>query len=135
LLGSQAIAASYRSQGKVVAGMMQLDMTGFVKDGTTPKICIITDFTDAALSQFVRQLVDTYTESSWQNGACGYGCSDHASWNRAGFRSSFPFEAIPSDGNPRTHTPGDLLQYLNPAHMFQFAKLGLSYVVELSLAQ
>jgi len=135
LLGSQAIASSYSSQGKVIAGMMQLDMTGYVRSGTSPTVGIVTDFTDAALSAFVRQLVDTYTETNWQNTLCGYGCSDHASWNKAGYRSSFPFEALFSNSNPRIHTTTDLQQYLNPAHMFQFAKLGLSYVVELSLAQ
>jgi len=134
LLGSQAIASNYLNSGKVIAGMMQLDMTGYVRDGTNPTIGIVTDFTDAELSAFIRRLVETYTDASWADTRCGYGCSDHASWNRAGYRSSFPFEAIFSNSNPRIHTPSDLLQYLRPDHMIEFAKLGLSFVVEMSLA-
>jgi len=135
LLGSQAMATRYKAEGKVIAGMMQLDMTGYVRAGTNPTVGVVTDFTDPQLSAFVRQLVDTYTEATWQDTRCGYGCSDHASWNKAGYRSSFPFEGLFANSNPRIHTATDLVQYLRPDHMYEFAKLGLSFVVELSLAE
>jgi len=135
LLGSQAIAKSYSSKGIKVAAMMQLDMTGYVKSGTVETIGIVTDNTDVQLNAFVRQLVDTYTKIKWTNTVCGYGCSDHASWTKAGYRSAFPFETIFTDHSPYIHTPNDLPQYVSLSHMEQFAKLGLSFLVELSLAK
>jgi len=134
LRGSQAIVASYVREGIKVASMMQLDMTGWVKAGTTEVIGIITDYTDPELTTFVRQLATTYTDIPTADSRCGYGCSDHASWYNAGFRSSLPFEGTFANSNPYIHSRNDILSHLNPAHMLEFAKLGLSYVVEMSLA-
>jgi len=135
LLGSQAIANAYKQQGVVVAGMMQLDMTGYVRDGTTPSIIVITDFTNAQLNAFIRALVEAYTDLSWTNDACGYACSDHASWNRAGYAACFPFEALNRNLNPYIHTVNDVVGRLNLNHVGQFAKLGLGYAVEMSFAE
>jgi leucyl aminopeptidase len=134
LRGSQAIVQQYLNQGIVVAAMMQLDMTGYHPASTTPTIGIITDYTNPALSAFVRALVDTYTTTPWRNTQCGYGCSDHASWYRAGYPASFPFEGLFSNSNPNIHTSRDLLSVLDLDHAFEFAKLGLSFLVELSYA-
>jgi len=134
LRGSQAIANRYLAEGKVVAAMLQLDMTGYVASGTTPAIGIVTDFTYAPLSAFLRALADAYTSTPWRNTACGYGCSDHASWYRAGYPSAFPFEALFSNSNPNIHTPRDLLNILDMDHAMEFARLGLGYCVELSYA-
>jgi len=134
LRGSQAIVADYVDRDINVAAMMQLDMTGWVKPGSTEKFGIITDYTDADLSEFIRQLVPVYTNLPWANTRCGYGCSDHASWNRAGFRACIPFEGLFGDSDPYIHSRNDLLQYLTPSHMLEFAKLGLAYAVEMSLA-
>jgi leucyl aminopeptidase len=48
LLGSQAIAKSYEQQGVVVKGMVQMDMTAWVKKGTEEVVGVITDFVDPA---------------------------------------------------------------------------------------
>jgi len=132
LRGSQDIATHYQSEGKIVASMLQLDMAGYVKEDTVPTIGIVTDFTNPELTAFLRALVETYTNTPWQNGACGYACSDHASWYRAGYTSSFVFEAPFAIGNPYVHTPNDLLMHLNFAHMLEIARVGLGYVVEMS---
>jgi len=132
LRGSQDIAQRYLNEGKVVASMLQLDMAGYVAPGSVPTIGIVTDFTNPELTAFLRTLVSTYTNTPYQNGACGYACSDHASWYRAGYPSSFAFESPFTIPNPYVHTPNDLLTHLTLSHMMEIARLGLGYVVELS---
>ncbi|GAB1524805.1 Peptidase family M28 protein [Rhizoctonia solani] len=61
LLGSQAIAANYKSTGKSIYAMLNLDMTGYFKPGTTEAITLITDNTDSGLNTFVRSLVNSYS--------------------------------------------------------------------------
>jgi leucyl aminopeptidase len=47
LLGSQAIAQSYSSKGIKVKAMMQLDMTGYFKPGSTEVIALEADYIDS----------------------------------------------------------------------------------------
>eukprot|EP01113_Clastostelium_recurvatum_P036859 TRINITY_DN5323_c0_g1_i1.p1 TRINITY_DN5323_c0_g1~~TRINITY_DN5323_c0_g1_i1.p1 ORF type:complete len:362 (-),score=62.88 TRINITY_DN5323_c0_g1_i1:75-1160(-) len=129
LRGSQDIATAYAQKQVDVMTMMQFDMTGYV--GRSGAIGIITDFTNVNLTAFMRILVDTYTELNWQDSTCGYGCSDHASWTRNGYRSAFPFEAPFGQHSPFIHSANDLLQSLDLNHAREFAKLAVGYVVEL----
>jgi len=130
LLGSQAIANSYQQQGKAVRGMMQLDMIGY--NGKESTVGIITDNTSSQVNAFNRLLVDEYLEIGWTNSLCGYGCSDHASWNRYGYPSSFPFEAQMRNSNPSIHTTSDTLDKIDLNHAKEFVKLGVAFVIELS---
>ncbi|TFK97924.1 hypothetical protein BDV98DRAFT_596190 [Pterulicium gracile] len=136
LLGSNAIATNYRSAGKTVKGMLQLDMTAYVKPGTTETIGLITDNTNADLNAFIRQLATSYSRIRTTNSACGYGCSDHASWTRNGFPSAFPFEATFANSNPNIHTSGDTtaVSGFSWTHSLEFAKLAVAFAVELSSA-
>jgi len=133
LRGSQAIAQDYRQKGIKVAGMMQLDMTSYTKAGLLPVVGLIHDFVNLTLTKFVSQLIDTYSNIGWVETRCGYACSDHASWTRAGYPSSFPFEGRFSDSNPFIHSASDTLSRLSMEHGLEFAKIGLSFLVELSL--
>lgn len=128
LLGSQNIANTYRSRNTSVYAQLQLDMTGY---GSGP-IGIITDFTHANLTTFVRLLIDVYTFSTWSDSSCGYGCSDHASWFRAGYPSAFPFEAPFGSHSPYIHTANDLITTLNFNKIVQFARLAVGFAVELA---
>ncbi|KAJ3407946.1 hypothetical protein HDV05_005228 [Chytridiales sp. JEL 0842] len=132
LLGSQNIAQTYKTRGVKVAGMLQLDMTGYLPQNRAPYIAIITDFTDAALTEFLRKLVVEYTDAPVRNTTCGYGCSDHASWNRAGFPSCFPTESTLRESTPFIHTADDKIGTVNFGHVARFAKLGLGFIVEMS---
>jgi leucyl aminopeptidase len=136
LRGSQAIANAYASAGYDVVSMLQLDMTGFIYPQTTPTIGVVTDFTTGTLSAFVRLLVDEYCVSlSWTNTQCGYGCSDHASWNRAGYTDAFIFESTFANSNPYIHTTSDTLNRLTQNHAADFVRVGLGYVVEMSYGE
>jgi len=138
LRGSQDIAQYYASTGVDVVAMLQFDMTGYVRAGVTPTIGVVTDFVSAPLTEFVRRLVTIYITNgdhpnrSWTNTACGYACSDHASWFRSGYADAFVFESAFSNSNPYIHTPNDQLARLSKPHMQLFGLLGVSFAVELS---
>jgi bacterial leucyl aminopeptidase len=134
LRGSNAIATAYRNANKNVVGVMQLDMTNY--RGTQGyDMVMITDLTNAAQNQFVRDLISYYQPGlNVGNSTCGYGCSDHVPWNAKGYPVSFPFEApIPGD-NPTIHTANDTLAQSNnnANHAVRFTKLAVSYVGELA---
>ncbi|ELR19067.1 peptidase, M20/M25/M40 superfamily protein [Acanthamoeba castellanii str. Neff] len=131
LRGSQAIASTYQKEGKVVAGMMQLDMVGYVAKGN-PVYAIVTDYVSAPLTQFVRDLAKEYSSLPVVDTRCGYACSDHASWTKAGYPSTFPFETAFNQDNPSIHSPADTLDKISPEHAREFAKVALAFAVELS---
>jgi len=132
LLGSAAIAANYKAQGKKVVGALQLDMTNY--QGGSSDYNMITDYTNAAQNTFVKDLAAYYTPSMVvSQSPCGYACSDHASWTRNGYVASFPFEAPMGQHNPYIHTAGDTIDKSgNTAnHAIKFSRLALAYAVEL----
>ena len=129
LLGSQDIAYRYRDQGKNVIAALQFDMTLY--PGETREMTFISDYVDRQLTDFLEMLVDEYVKVPWREDKCGYACSDHASWNRAGFPSAFPFESPSRSMNPKIHTVNDTLQnYLDVEFGMHFAQLGLAYAIE-----
>jgi bacterial leucyl aminopeptidase len=131
LRGSDEIARDFADRGVQVSGVLHFDMTNF--DGSPFDIVLITDNTDPAQTDFLGTLAGTYVpEFPVSTDACGYACSDHASWTRAGFASVFPFEATLDTYDPNIHSEGDTLEVSgnNADHAAKFAKLGVAYVVE-----
>ncbi|KAI9100548.1 hypothetical protein DFS34DRAFT_677671, partial [Phlyctochytrium arcticum] len=63
---------------------------------------------------------------------CGYGCSDHASWNRAGYKAIMPAEGDFKDVTPFIHTAQDTFETLNFDHIRDFIQLGVAFTVELA---
>ncbi len=131
LLGSQDIANRFRKEKKSVVGAMQLDMTGF--PGAGDQIVFMTDNVSPELTRFSQMLMDTYVKVRWSTDRCGYACSDHASWTKAGYPSVMPFEATMSTDNRDIHTTRDLITKLDFNHTRAFVKLGLSFMAELSV--
>jgi len=133
LLGSQAIAQYYLSQGYFVVCQLQFDMDGYTDSSNFPIIGVVTDFTATDYTAWFRQLITAYLGAgSWANTACGYACSDHASWYRANYDSIFGFEALFANSNPYIHTAQDTPVRLDPEHLENFATVGTAYVVELA---
>lgn len=133
LRGSNEIARDYKARGVEVLGVMQLDMTNF--KGSKETIFLTEDYTDAGHTTFLAGLVDTYLKVPYARTTCGYACSDHASWNKAGYPAAFPFEASKNDMNRNIHTAKDTLAVSgdNANHAVNFARLALAYLVELDL--
>jgi hypothetical protein len=130
LRGSDEIAAVFAQDNLDVVGVAQFDMTGH--RGTIGQdFTFITDYTNQLQTEYMTDLIDTYLpELSYGFDVCGYACSDHASWTRYGFASSFPFESTFRSSNGRIHTSSD--SAFNSAHAINFAKLSAIYVAELA---
>ncbi|KAF8966332.1 aminopeptidase [Flammula alnicola] len=136
LLGSQAIATEYRSSGVNVKAFMELDMSGYFKPGTKEVVAIQADYINTELNAFLKALITQYSRIPWAMDApCGYACSDHASWHKAGFPSAFPYEAITGNDNPNVHTSSDTTNVIgfSWAHSLEFAKIGVAFVYELAI--
>ena len=129
LRGSQDIAQDYKRRGVDVLAVIQFDMTAFM--GKTPVMGLVSDNVNPGLNTFQKRLLDTYVKYSWREIRCGYGCSDHASWTRAGFASVFPFESLFEEYNPSIHSEADTIDKLNMAFGSHFVKLALAFAMEL----
>jgi len=134
LLGSQAVVSEYLSQGAKVKAQLQFDMTAYVKKGTTERIGLITDFVDPTLTTFLKTLVEEYLSIPWVETKCQYACSDHASWNKAGYPSAFSIESSFEDSNKLIHSSNDRLDAVGFSfdHALEFSKLGVAYVIEVA---
>ncbi len=133
LLGSKEIAKNFKDRGENVVGVMQLDMVNY-KGTQNFDIVLMNDYTNAEQNKFIGSLIDTYLPGiKWAYDACGYACSDHASWHMQGFPASVPFESKMRDMNGRIHTANDTISVSgdNADHAAKFAKLALSFVIEL----
>jgi len=132
LRGSQAVVREFKKRNINVVGALQLDMTNY--RGSDKDIWLMKDFTSAPQNTFVTQLIDTYVGATWGLDACGYACSDHASWYRAGVPASMPFESRMRDRNKSIHTADDTLELSNnnADHALTFAKLGAAYAIEMA---
>lgn len=132
LLGSKAIAKSFKRENKNVVGVLQLDMTNH-KGTEDLDIVFMNDYTNKAQNEFLAKLIDTYVKVPWGWSRCGYGCSDHASWHNEGYPASMPFESTMGDINSKIHTDDDVIEVsgANADHAEKFAKLAVAFMVEM----
>lgn len=133
LLGSQNIAKTYRNLGKKVLGVIQFDMVNYT--GKKYDVVFIKDRVDPKLNNFVVDLLNLYVPNVTYSFDTNCGaCSDHASWHKYGYSSSFPYESKLREGNPFIHTKRDTIRNFNNngEHAKIFAQLGLAFVLELS---
>lgn len=133
LRGSQDIARAFKQSDSKVAGVLQLDMTNY--KGTATDIYLFTDYTNSSQNEFLAQLIGAYLPyATIGYDKCGYGCSDHASWDAQGYPTSMPFESSFARDNPYIHSAKDT--YANSgsqaAHALKFARLAASFMVELA---
>ncbi|KAF0690614.1 Aste57867_18016 [Aphanomyces stellatus] len=132
LLGSKAVAKAYAVANTDVYAQMQQDMTGYVRPGTEPVVSLMDDFTSAPLTSFLEKLVTAYLDIPFTHSKCGYGCSDHFSWNKTGYAGAMPFETNFKDLNRNIHSQNDTLETIDYDHMAEFTKLTVAYFVELT---
>ena len=135
LRGSNAIAQSFRSSSVNVVGVLQVDMTNY-KSGAVPDMKLISDYSNTDLKNFFVTLFDTYLAPrglTRGSVACGYACSDHASWTNAGYPAAMMFEAgSPSGSFPYIHPTNDTLATMGESaqHSVKFAQFALAYLAE-----
>ena len=134
LLGSKEIANAYAREGRKVKAVLQFDMTNF--SGDKYDFVFISDFTADSLTSYLTSLVEMYLPGlTWAYDECGYACSDHASWYRAGFPVAIPFESKYDNYNQKVHTKYDTLDISNNStvNAAKFSKLALAFLAEYTL--
>lgn len=134
LLGSDYVAGINKTNNADIIAVLQLDMTNFKGSSKAIYFDNTSSNADPALNQYLGTLIDEYIKQPWGNLTCGYACSDHNSWFKRGYAASFPFEAgTLAASNPQIHSNQDRLSVTNnsASHSVYFAKLGISYVLEL----
>ncbi len=131
LLGSAEIAKTYKQSSQDVIAVLQLDMSlnpgaGEMVIGNT------TDFTSLWLREMLQELNRLYLNVTLQEFACGYGCSDHASWFRQGYSTLMPFESTMNTINKRIHTKEDIIHSGSSFnHSAVFSKIAVGFAMEL----
>ncbi|KAH8155685.1 uncharacterized protein LAJ45_00695 [Morchella importuna] len=129
LLGSRAIFNSYASAGRNIKAVLVQDMTGYSPNNV---IAVYTDYVSTALTNFIKTIVPVYTSLPVITDVCGYGCSDHASANSAGYPASFVTEDTFDDSSPYIHSASDTVSTLDFDHILEHIKLTIGFAVEAS---
>jgi leucyl aminopeptidase len=128
LVGSQDMAQRYKAAGKNVVTMVQHDMNLYKAQGSPDKIWFVTNNTVDSFNTSLGALIDRYVGVPWGKKSLSGGDSDHTSWKRQGFVTSFPFED-PGSYNNQIHTARDSLDVADAlGQVTAFAKLGLAYL-------
>jgi leucyl aminopeptidase len=131
LLGSAEIAKTYKAQKADVIAVLQLDMTLYPGAGESI-IGSMNDFTSAWLRDYLKAMNDTYLHAQIVDDKCGYGCSDHASWNRQGYPALMPFETTFRGMNHNIHTAKDVITPdSNFRHSMLYTKIALVMAMDL----
>jgi leucyl aminopeptidase len=131
LIGSQYVVDQFKKQNIPVENVMHFDMTGYTYQND-PTMWLITDNTDKALTAYLADLINTYVKQKINYTACGYACSDHATWSMNGYKASIAFESKMETYNPYIHTSEDKMSILSLSHMTDYLKLGLAFAIELA---
>ena len=128
LVGSQDMAQKYKADGKNVVTMVQHDMNLYKPAGAPDKIWFVTNNTLDTFNSALGSMIDRYVGVSWGKKSLSGGDSDHTSWKRQGFVTSFPFED-PGSYNSQIHTSRDSLESASAmTQVAAFAKLGVAYL-------
>ncbi|WP_454781335.1 aminopeptidase LapA [Legionella sp. WA2022007384] len=132
LVGSQYVVEHFMDNSIPVKAAIQFDMTGYRVDSEDPTMWVFTDYTNKSLSNFVAELINNYVQVPVAYSECGYGCSDHASWDEVGIPAAFPCESNFEDHNPYIHSSQDTMDRLSLEHMTNFSKLALAFAIEMA---
>lgn len=136
LVGSSYVVDDFTARGINVHAAIQFDMTGFNSPNDVEEMFVITDYTSPDLNAAMKQMMARYLPGvKIGETRCGYACSDHANWHRAGIPVVFPFEAKFGNMNKKLHTNDDKITYLDQKHSLNFAKLGLAFLGEMAKFQ
>lgn len=131
LLGSQSVVRRYQSKG-IPAAVLHVDMDGYVKPGSKPGIGLIMDNTDSTLTSLMYELIERYTDLPVKETKCGYACSDHYSWHKAGYPAAALFEGYFGEMSPYIHTTRDTVSTINFDHMAEFVRVAYAYALHMT---
>jgi leucyl aminopeptidase len=109
LVGSTAYAHDCAEQGMDIVAYFNLDMTGYLAEGSDIQVNLMYTEQDSLLGKYVKRFSRTYFPEMriWQDWLA-WGDSDYSSFNRNGYPAIHPFEDV-RDSSPFIHTRQDVL--------------------------
>lgn len=131
LIGSQKVVSNFKRKKIPIDAVIHFDMTGYAYKND-PTMWLISDYVNKDLTDYLEKLINTYVKQPVKYTRCGYACSDHASWTKNGYNASMPFEASFGNDNPYIHSSQDTMDKLSLAHMTDYTKLAIAFVVEMA---
>ena len=109
LVGSAAYAHDMAEQGMDIVAYFNLDMTGYLAEGSDIHVNLMYTTRDSLLGDYVKSFSRTYFPEMriWQDWLA-WGDSDYSSFNRNGYAAVHPFEDTHAS-SPFIHTRQDVL--------------------------
>ena len=134
LIGSAAYAHDCAEQGMDIVGYFNLDMTGYLKEGSDIHVHLIYVNQDSLLANFIYNFSHVYfPDMSIGQHWLAWGDSDFSSFNRNGYPAIHLFEDVHAS-SPYIHTREDILgQSVNNLEQSKrFTELNLGLVATLA---
>lgn len=131
LVGSGYVVSDFKKKNIPVNAVIHFDMTGYAYQND-PTMWLMRDYVNMDLVAYLEKLITTYVKQSVKYSACGYACSDHATWTQNGYPAAIAAEAAYENTNPVLHTSRDTIDRLSLTHMTDYAKLATAFAVELA---
>jgi len=134
LLGSAAYAAECAEKAIDIVGYFNLDMTGYLEEGSDIHVHLMYTTRDSLIGRYVFNFSDVYfpempIRQNWMTN----GDSDYSSFNRNGYAAVHPFEDVHAY-SPFIHTRNDILglSVNNLDQSKRFTELNLGLVATLA---
>ena len=134
LLGSAAYAADCAAQGMDIVGYFNLDMTGYLEEGSDIHVHLMYTTQDSTIANYVYNFSHVYfPEMPIRQAWLQWGDSDYSSFNRNGYPAVHPFEDVHAS-SPYIHSRNDILglSVNNLEQSKRFTELNLGLVATLA---
>ena len=134
LVGSAAYAQDMAAQNMDIVGYFNLDMTGYLEEGTDIHVHLLYTTQDSLIANYVFNFSHVYfPEMLIKQNWLAWGDSDYSSFNRNGYPAVHPFEDVYAS-SPYIHTRQDILglSVNNLEQSKRFTELNLGLVATLA---
>lgn len=133
LIGSEAYAKDCAEKQMDIVGYFNMDMNGYLKDGTNIHMHVVYVDQDSLLANFFYDVCHTYHPEMPVHQNWMHGDSDFSSFNRSGYPALHPFEDVYAS-SPFIHTTQDVLglSVNNLQQSKVFAEINLGVVAHLA---
>ena len=134
LVGSAAYAHDMAEQRMDIVGYFNLDMTGYLEEGSDIHVHLMFTTRDSLIGRYVFNFSHVYyPEMPIRQAWLQWGDSDYSSFNRNGYPAVHPFEDVHAS-SPFIHTRSDLLglSVNNLEQSKRFTELNLGLVATLA---
>ena len=134
LKGSEAYAADCAEQLMDIVGYFNLDMTGYLEEGTDIHVHLMFTTRDSLIGRYVFNFSQVYfPEMPIRQAWLAWGDSDYSSFNRNGYPAVHPFEDVHAS-SPFIHSRQDILglSVNNLDQSKRFTELNLGLVATLA---